>query len=293
MQYGFVYPGGEARAAAEAAHEAEAAGWDGFFVWDPVWGVDAWVSLAAAAMRTERVRLGTMITPVSRYRPWQLANALTTLDRLSHGRAILAVGLGAIDTGFIQFGEVTERKVRAELLDEGLEILTGLWRGQPFRYDGQHYHVKETTFFPPPPPVQAPRVPIWVVGAWNWPRSMARALRYDGLLPYKLNPDKSSGPIGPGDVRAMRAYIAQHRPEAGPFEIVLEGRTTDYTDAAALARIEALAQAGATWWLEALWGEVEAAMTYNAAAGTLDAAAQERIRARIRQGPPKAAPRTT
>jgi alkanesulfonate monooxygenase SsuD/methylene tetrahydromethanopterin reductase-like flavin-dependent oxidoreductase (luciferase family) len=86
MQYGFVYPGGQA---AEQAREAEAAGWDGFFVWDPLWGVDAWVSLAAAAMLTERIRLGTMITPASRYKPWQLANAITTLDRLSNGRAIL------------------------------------------------------------------------------------------------------------------------------------------------------------------------------------------------------------
>ena len=287
MRFGFVYPGGEARAAAEAAREAEAAGWDGFFVWDPVWGVDAWISLAAAAMLTERIRLGTMITPVSRYRPWQLANATTTLDRLSNGRAILAVGLGAIDTGFIQFGEVTDRQTRAELLDEGLDIVTGLWQGQPFKYDGRHYHVKETTFFPPPPPIQAPRIPIWVVGAWNWPKSMARALRYDGLLPYKLNPDRSSGACTPDDVRDMRAYAAQQRQSSAPFDIVLEGETPDHGDAAALAQIEALAEAGATWWLEAMWGEVGAAMQPNAVGAPLNLEAQERIRQRIRQGPPR------
>ena len=287
MYYGFVYPGGEAQAAAEAAREAEAAGWDGFFVWDPVWGVDAWISLAAAAIATTRVRLGTMITPVSRYRPWQLANATTTLDRLSHGRAILAVGLGAVDSGFSQFGEETERKTRAGLLDEGLDILTGLWQGQPFHYDGQHYHVKETTFFPPPPPIQTPRIPIWVVGAWNWPKSMARAMRYDGLLPYKLNPDKSSGPITPDDVRAMRAAIDQQRAASTPFDIVLEGETPDHTDAAALANIQALGEAGATWWLEAMWGDAGAAMTFSAETNTLSPEAQAKIRARIRQGPPK------
>jgi alkanesulfonate monooxygenase SsuD/methylene tetrahydromethanopterin reductase-like flavin-dependent oxidoreductase (luciferase family) len=279
MQYGFVYPGGEARAAAEAAREAEAAGWNGFFVWDPVWGVDAWLSLGAAAMLTERIRLGTMITPVSRYRPWHLAGVTSTLDRLSNGRAILAVGLGAIDTGFIQFGEVTERKARAELLDEGLDVLTGLWRGQPFSYEGRHYHVKETTFFPPPPPIQTPRIPIWVVGAWNWPRSMARAMRYDGVLPYKLNPDKSSGPFTPDDVRDLRAHVAQHREAGAPFDIILEGETPNHASEAALAKIRGLAEAGATWWLEAMWGEVGEAMA-------LSAEPQERIRARIRRGPP-------
>ena len=280
MQYGFVYPGGDARWAAEQAREAEAAGWDGFFVWDPVWGVDAWVSLAAAAMVTERIRLGTMITPASRYRPWQLANATATLDRLSNGRAILGVGLGATDTGFIQFGEVTDRKTRAELLDEGLDVLTGLWRGQPFSYDGQHYHVKETAFFAPPPPIQMPRNPIWVVGAWNWPKSIARALRYDGLLPMKLNADKSTGPCTPDDVRDMAATIKQQRAASTPFDIILDGETPDHGDAAALAKIQALAEAGATWWLEAMWGEVGGAMA-------LETAAQDRIRARIRQGPPR------
>src|SRR6476660_5624663 len=105
MRYGFVLPSGDAADAADLAAEAEAAGWDGFFVWEPVWGVDAWVSLTAAAMLTDKIRLGTMITPVSRMRPWKLASETATLDRLSNGRLILSVGLGAIDTGFIQFGE--------------------------------------------------------------------------------------------------------------------------------------------------------------------------------------------
>ena len=142
MQYGFVLPYGDARTAADFAQAAEAAGWDGFFVWEPVWGWDAWVMLTAAALCTERIRLGTMITPLSRMRPWELASKTVTLDHLSNGRVILAVGLGAIDTGFAEFGEVTDRKTRAELLDEGLDILNGLWHGQPFNYDGKHYHIR-------------------------------------------------------------------------------------------------------------------------------------------------------
>ena len=134
MNFRFVFPGGEALAAAGCAQAAEAAGWDRIFIWEPVWGVDAWVSLTAAALRTQRVRLGTMLTPLSRMRPWKLAGETATLDRLSNGRVILAVGLGAPETGFANFGEVTDRKTRAELLDEGLEILTGIWRGQPFSF---------------------------------------------------------------------------------------------------------------------------------------------------------------
>ena len=109
MKYGFVLPTGDARTVADYARAAEQAGWDGFFVWEPVWGIDAWVSLTAAAMQTERIRLGTMLTALSRMRPWELASKAATLDNLSNGRVILSVGLGALDTGFEEFGEVTDR----------------------------------------------------------------------------------------------------------------------------------------------------------------------------------------
>ena len=151
MKYGFTLPQGDARTAAALAREAEIAGWDGFFVWEPVWGIDPWVSLAAAAMVTQHIRLGTMVTPVSRRRPWKLASETATLDHLSGGRVILSVGLGAIDTGFAAFGEETDRRQRAQLLDEGLAIVTGLWQGQPFSFSGTHYRVQPTEFMPPPP----------------------------------------------------------------------------------------------------------------------------------------------
>ena len=271
MRYGFVLPSGDARLVAESARAAEAAGWDGFFVADCVWGIDPWVSLAAAAMLTERIRLGTMLTPVSRRRPWTLAAETATLDNLSGGRVILAVGLGAIDTGFAEFGEETDRKARAELLDEGLAIITGLWQGQPFTFDGQHYHVRETTFFPPPPPAQQPRIPIWVVGAWPSEKSMGRVARWDGLLPAKVGAGEANE-VTPDDIRAMAAYLAKRRPAgAPPLDIIVEGETPGDDREAAQAIIQPWDEAGVTWWLETRWSDRESDV------------AQERIR----QGPPR------
>ena len=275
MRYGFVLPYGDARTAAELAHDAEQAGWDGFFVWEPVWGIDAWVCLTAAAMRTERIRLGTLLTPLSRMRPWKLASETATLDNLSGGRVILAVGLGATDTGFDAFGEVTDRRTRAELLDEGLDILTGLWRGQPFSYQGKHYRVKECDFLPPPPPVQQPRIPIWVVGAWPRRKSMRRALRYDGLLPSVLGDDGQQRELTPDDLRAMRDHIAANRNAATPFDIVMEGETPGDDPARAAAIVRPWADAGATWWIEALWNEPR------------DADGLSAVRRRAAQGPPR------
>lgn len=274
MRYGFVLPSGDARAAANLAREAEAAGWDGFFVWEPVWGVDPWVALAAAAMVTERIRLGTLLTPVSRRRPWKLASETATLDRLSNGRVILSVGLGAVDTGFAAFGEETDRKVRAELLEEGLDILTGLWRGQPFSYAGKHYTIDETTFSPPPPPVQQPRIPIWVVGAWPRRKSLHRALRYDGLLPNVIGADGQIRAATPSDVRAMHAYVAANRTATGPFDIIVEGETPGERPQVAAAIVDEWATAGATWWIETRWN-----------AGDLPDGA-DIVRRRILQGPP-------
>jgi len=273
MKYGFILPRGDARTAAEFAHEAEAAGWDGFFVWEPVWGIDAWVSLTAAAMRTERIRLGTMLTPASRMRPWELASKTATLDNLSNGRVILSVGLGALDTGFEAFGEVTDRKTRVELLDEGLDILTGLWHGQPFNYDGKHYKIKETTFYPPPPPVQQPRIPIWVVGAWPRVPSMRRVMRYDGLLPAVMGEDGKvrMSPVTPDKIRQMTAFIAANRTETPPFDIVVEGQTSgdDREQTATLMR--QWAEVGATWWMEGMWSTPEL----------------DKVLTRIKQGPPR------
>ncbi len=279
MKYGFVMPFGDARTAAELARLAEAHQWDGFFVWEPVWGVEAWICLAAAAMVTEHIRLGTMLSPLSRMRPWKLAGEAATVDNLSRGRVILSVGLGAPDTGFAEFGEVTDRKTRAELLDEGLDILTGLWRGMPFTYDGKHYHVQANSkrVHTPgrPLPVQKPRIPIWVVGAWPRMKSMQRVLKYDGLLPAAMEKDGNvrMGPPTLDELREMRAWIEQHRTATTPFDIVVEGQTPGENRTEGASMVQPWIDAGATWWLESMWEEKEA----------------ERVLARVKQGPPREA----
>lgn len=274
MRYGFVLPNGDARVAAELAEVADRAGWDGFFVWEPVWGVDAWVSLTAAAMRTARIKLGTMLSPISRMRPWELAGKATTLDQLSGGRVILSVGLGAVDTGFAEFGEATDRKTRAELMDEGLDIMTGLWHGQPFAYQGKHYTIRPTAFPPAPPPVQRPRIPVWVVGAWPRPRSMQRVLKYDGILPMVIGDNGAARQAAPDDIRAIRDYVAAHRTEAMPFDIVVEGVTPGDDPARAADMVRPWADAGATWWIEAMWDLPDRPVTLDD------------VRRRAEQGPP-------
>ena len=277
MQYGVIVPGGELAALLQMAEEAEAAGWDGVFYWDgiciegagPMY--DPWVVLGAMALRTTRVRLGAVLTPVSRRRPWKLARETVTVDHLSGGRLIVPVGLGALDDGgFGKVGEATDRKTRAALLDEGLAILTGLWSGQPFHFDGQHYKVAEMTFLPPP--VQQPRIPIWVAGAWPRARSMERALRYDGLLPNKINPDGSHGAITPADIAAMRDYIAEHRPAPTPFDIVWEGETPGDAPVQAADLVRPWIEAGITWWMETRWSRM---------------LEPDVVLTRIRQGPPR------
>jgi hypothetical protein len=277
MQYGFVIPGGDLQTLIDLASEAEETGWDGVFYWDGIYiegagpMYDPWVVLAAMAMHTKRVRLGAVLTPVSRRRPWKLARETTTVDHLSNGRLIIPVGLGALeDAGFAKVGEATDRKIRAQLLDEGLEILTGLWSGQPFSFHGQHYHVEDLTFLPPP--VQSPRIPIWVVGAWPRMKSMQRVLRYDGLLPAKINPDGSPGEVTPADIQAMKAYIAEHRTQTTPFDIIWEGETPANDREQAKSIVRPWADAGATWWMESRWGSP---------------VRLDETRERIRQGPPR------
>jgi alkanesulfonate monooxygenase SsuD/methylene tetrahydromethanopterin reductase-like flavin-dependent oxidoreductase (luciferase family) len=278
MQYGLTFPSIDARTLAELAHEAEEVGWDGIFVWDLLWGIDAWVSLAAVAMRTERIRFGTMLTPLSRRRPWKVASEVATLDHLSNGRVILPVGLGATDPeitngAFSQVGEETDRKKRAKMLDESLDILDRFWSGEQFSYDGEYYHIHDALFAPKP--IQTPRVPIWVVGAWPRTKSMRRVLRCDGVIPIKMNDDKSMVEMKPDDIQAMKAYIDENRTSKTPFDIVMEGETPGNDAEKAASIVRPLAEAGVTWWLEAVWGTPEAQ-------GGL-----EGMRERMRQGPPR------
>lgn len=277
MQYGFVLPFGDARTIAEHARLVEESGWDGFFIAEVLTGMDAWVALAGAAMLTSRIKLGTLLTPVSRRRPWKLASETVTLDQLSGGRVILSVGLGAPDTGFAAFGEETDRKVRAELLDEGLEIITRLWSGERFSYQGKHYTIKPD-FWTPPQPIQKPRIPIWVVGLWPRPKSVERALRYDAIIPAGQDEHgQAYRALTPDEIRAIRVYADAQRPGLPPLDIVIEGNTPIGDQAAGVAQVRQWEEAGATWWIESPW-ELPAPD---------EATKQELIRQRIRQGPPR------
>ncbi len=246
---------------ADLARRAEEAGWDGLFVWDHVTHskerrrqiADPWVLLTAAALATQRIRLGPMITPVPRRRVSKLAREVTTLDRLTGGRMIVGVGLGApVADEYGTFGETTDMRQLAERLDEGLEALNLLWSGEPVTFHGKHVVVDDVTFLPTP--VQRPRVPIWVGGAWPYKAPMRRAARWDGAAPILLEPDGSmSRRPDPAVVAEIRDFLAASRAAAGreaePFDLVIGG-TTPADPAAAADMLAPLAAVGVTWWRE-------------------------------------------
>jgi len=277
MQHGIVITSGDPRTAARLAADAEAAGWDGVFTYDAIaigaaemW--DPWILLAAMAAATERVRLGALVFAPARRRPWKLAREIATLDHLSRGRLVLPVGLGALDdAGFGNVGEPTDARTRARLLDETLAIVDGLASGEPFGFEGEHYRFAPMTFRPTP--VQRPRVPVWVVGAWPHERSMRRAIRWDGIVVQALGPDGKPA-AGPDPLPDVVAWVRRERAAAGldgPFEVVVDGTTPADDPVAAAVVARAQETAGATWWVEADWADT-----------SLDA-----VRARILAGPPR------
>ncbi len=247
------------QAVATVAVAAEQAGWDALFVWDHVvhdkrarrdqpFG-DPWILLTAAALATSQLRLGTLVTPVARRRPEQLARQVATLDALSGGRMIFAAGLGGpIDDEFGSFGDTTDPMVLAERLDEGLELLQRYWSGEAVNHHGRHYQVRDVTLLPAT--VQRPRPPVWIGGFWPHRRPMRRAARWDGVVP--LFTTARHGQVPPVDqVRDLVAYVRQHRAghRDSPFEIVLGGATPGDPVKSRMV-IGPLADAGATWWDE-------------------------------------------
>ena len=261
MRFGLNLPTGGAcgnpRTLAAFAAAAEAAGWDGVFLEDYIvyqghldWPTcDPWVALAAMAMATEHIRLGTEVTPLTRRRPWKVARETATLDHLSGGRLVLGVGLGdETEPGFTHFGEVVNVRQRAEMLDEALEIVVGLWSGAPFRLTGKYFAVRDVTFLPRP--LQQPRIPIWVGGAYPHRGAMRRAAHWDGCCMFKGTDDGSWQDMTPGEVQALRAFVDDHRPADAPFEFVLGGRQRGPDVGREMALIQSLADAGATWWVE-------------------------------------------
>lgn len=277
MKVGIVGTFGTAHQVVDLAVAAEEHGWDGFFTWDAIdldmegaiW--DPWAVLAAAAVRTERITLGALVFALPRRRPWVVARQAVTVDHLSGGRLVVPAGLGVpIDKGFVGVsGELVGTRERAELLDDHLEILARAFSGERFSFDGTHHTVTDLQILPRP--VQRPRVPIWVVGAFPSERSMGRAARYDGVVP-QLRGDRAMQHLGPAEVAEVAAWVREHRaPDAGPFDIVLQGELPD-DPAAARDHLAALAEAGGTWFVESRWEGPES--TYEA------------LSARIRRGAP-------
>jgi alkanesulfonate monooxygenase SsuD/methylene tetrahydromethanopterin reductase-like flavin-dependent oxidoreductase (luciferase family) len=254
VRYGLSLPNvGPATDLVRMASTAEASGWDAVFLWDHLHLIrhlrldimDPWVMLGAFAQATERVKLGAMVTPLARRRPWKVAKEVVTLDHLSGGRVIVGVGLGEppVDD-FAAFGDPADPLQRAALLDDGLAVLAGLLTGEPFTHEGPHYRV-DADFLPAP--VQRPRPPIWVAGVLPHRRPFERARRWDGVIP--MGPEQL---LRPDDVTAVIALTGQRE----GFDIVVAPHWEHTPDE--------YAGSGATWlvssaapWLEGWQGTLE------------------------------------
>ena len=226
---------------ASLAAEAEEAGWDAVFVWDHLrWhspvqqAADPWITLAAIATATEQVRLGPMVTPLPRRRPAKVARETATLDRLSGGRLIFGAGLGSDEFGgeLSKTGEQLDARVRGQMLDESLEILTAAWSGAPVRHHGEHYTVDDIQFLPRPH--QRPGIPVWIAGMPGAVKPLRRAARYDGFRPANVE--------HPDQLAEMVATITELRQDAtAPYDIAvslpLGVEPAPYLNV------------GATWWM--------------------------------------------
>ena len=279
MRFGILVPNfgnccGSPRELAELAVEAEDSGWDGLFIFDHILYsndervplVDPWIALAAIAMNTKRMRIGPLVTPIARRRPWKLARETVSIDQLSNGRLTLGVGLGdPTDVEFTSLGENGEDRMRAAKLEEGLEVLVGLWSGEPFSYLGKHYEVRNVQFLPRP--LQSPRIPIWVAGRWPRRAPILRAARWDGVFPLGL---ARGSKLNPAEIRKVLCFIRNHRTATTPYDIVATSGANSQVDDSEMLR--AYAAAGATWWMTDMrrWRN-----------------SREELRSQIRKGPPR------
>lgn len=261
------------RVLVDLARAAEEAGWDAVFVWDsllfdvgmqpPI--ADPWITLAAIAGATQRVKIGTMVAQLARRRPWKVAREVVTLDQLSEGRMILGVGLGFSGAAeFAQFGEDGDARVRADKLDECLDIVRGLCIGEPFSYQGTYYQIQETTFLPRP--VQA-HIPVWVAGYWPNKRPFRRAARWDGACPAEMeirDDGFSILPTSPQTAQTIRSYIMEHRASDAPFDMIVSRAMPDNDPEELQALLAAYDAAGVTWLLrDMLPWEVPLAQAYE------------------------------
>ncbi|ALG09591.1 LLM class flavin-dependent oxidoreductase [Kibdelosporangium phytohabitans] len=253
LRYGVYLPPfgpfGDPKVLVELAVRAEAAGWDGVFLWDHVVGAvppiaDAWTSLAAMAQATGNLLLGPTVTPLPRRRPWTVARQASTISRLSGGRLVVGTGLGSDESGdFSGFGEATDLAARSSMFAEGLEVMRAMWAGTAVAHHGSHYQVSLPATEPEPH-----RIPVWVASSTNHPRVLARAVGCDGIFP---NPEDHE--LTPREVADLREALGDAGlPADRPFDIAVRGNVSPAWQEDMTADLKGLAAAGMTWWLESL-----------------------------------------
>lgn len=242
---------GNPRVVVDLAETAEANGWQGLFVWDHlafVWGIpggDPWIILAAVAARTQSLTLGTSIAPLPRYQPHLLAHALVSLDILSNGRTVFGTGLGGVAEEFSAIGQPDEAKVRAAMLDEGLQLLDALLSGKPVQHQGAHYVANGITLAPLP--VQEPRMPIWIGGESR--PALRRAAAWDGWIIGAADMDGQMIKT-PQQLAEQVSIIREYRSLPESFSVAVSG----VSGLGERALVGEYADAGATWWLESVYG---------------------------------------
>lgn len=279
MRFGLSLPNhggyGDIHRIIELALLAEGSGWDGFFLWDHIARgvapqIDPWIAMSAIAAQTHTMRLGMLVTPLARRRPWKVAREIVSLDHLSNGRMVLGVGLGDFQgKEFENFAEVADPSMRGEMLDEGLEIINGLQSGEEFKYSGKHFKIGRTVFNPPP--VQQPRVPVWVAGKWPNKLPFQRAARWDGVVP--LHRSRSiKQPLTIHEVHEIMQYIHSYRKINTPFDFCISGVLPSKRFTEDKEIIKPFARVGVTWWIEFVYS----------ATGSV-----KKNRNRIRFGPPR------
>ncbi|MFU8773326.1 MAG: LLM class flavin-dependent oxidoreductase [Anaerolineales bacterium] len=259
MKIGMALPYNQTRNIVQWAQTAEEGGWDGLFLGDAIWCEDPMIALAAAAVATNRIRLGVTVIPTPLRRPWKLASEALAVDQLSAGRLILGLGTGAVWMGWQGFpDEATDDKTRREMLDETIDILTLLFQRVQLDYEGNQYHLKLSLLneiYYPPKPLQIPRIPLWTPAIWPSGKSMQRAYKCDGVILEKKSQPGEIEEITPEDVYRAREYIVANRPESTPYDIVVVGKSSDLDHTQQREKLKQYKEAGATWWIEALWEE--------------------------------------
>lgn len=241
---------------ADLAVTAEHAGWDGFFLWDHIATAhepevtDAWIALTAVAVRTQRMKLGPMVTPLARRRMTKLARETVALDHLSEGRLILGVGLGANhEREFTDFGDEGDPRIRARILDESLALLDQLWSGQPVSFAGEHLQANAEPFLPRP--LQQPRIPVWVGGTWPNRRPMRRAAAWDGVFPLMAGAGFEYQ-MTAQELADVHAFVTAERADDRPFDLVHAGLLSG-DRVADEALVAPYVDLGVTWWLEHIY----------------------------------------